>query len=223
MASRSQRSVNQLPTGNINYRMFWGEGIGGRWQDSETRPQGLAKIFKADLASEVLRLSMPATMAAIPACNEIVLSLPALASNMPQLVVWMAGSGPAKVNKVDLTIQALCLPTPSLVTSSAEWTMLTATFKGSVPFWLVARISTPVISAALLADEMTSIMIGNTEEPWLAANSYVGAIAKWLRRQIRTLASHLFLFEGAGSNPAGVVAVLVVAFTLNLGKGARSF
>ena len=27
-----------------------------------------------------------------------------------------------------------------------------------------------------------------------------GAIAKWLRRQIR----NLFLFEGAGSNPAGV-------------------
>ncbi|KAG6812629.1 hypothetical protein H0H92_001712 [Tricholoma furcatifolium] len=31
-----------------------------------------------------------------------------------------------------------------------------------------------------------------------------GAIAKWLRRQIRIL-DHLFLFEGAGSNPAGVV------------------
>ncbi len=29
---------------------------------------------------------------------------------------------------------------------------------------------------------------------------YIGAIAKWLQRQIR----NLFLFEGAGSNPAGV-------------------
>ena len=31
-----------------------------------------------------------------------------------------------------------------------------------------------------------------------------GAIAKWLRRQIR-MQYNLFLFEGAGSNPAGVV------------------
>jgi hypothetical protein len=31
-----------------------------------------------------------------------------------------------------------------------------------------------------------------------------GAIAKWLRRQIR----NLFLFEGAGSNPAGVVWII---------------
>ena len=30
-----------------------------------------------------------------------------------------------------------------------------------------------------------------------------GAIAKWLRRKIR----NLFLFEGAGSNPAGVARV----------------
>ena len=29
-----------------------------------------------------------------------------------------------------------------------------------------------------------------------------GTIAKWLRRQIRM--KYLFLFEGAGSNPAGV-------------------
>lgn len=29
-----------------------------------------------------------------------------------------------------------------------------------------------------------------------------GTIAKWLRRQIRM--NYLFLFEGAGSNPAGV-------------------
>ena len=32
-----------------------------------------------------------------------------------------------------------------------------------------------------------------------------GAIAKWLRRQIR----NLFLFEGAGSNPAGVGQVFL--------------
>ena len=33
-----------------------------------------------------------------------------------------------------------------------------------------------------------------------------GAIAKWLRRQIRIACEvYLFLFEGAGSNPAGVV------------------
>ena len=33
-----------------------------------------------------------------------------------------------------------------------------------------------------------------------------GAIAKWLRRQIRiNYEVYLFLFEGAGSNPAGVV------------------
>ncbi|ESK85704.1 hypothetical protein Moror_9902 [Moniliophthora roreri MCA 2997] len=211
MASRSQRSVNQLPTGNINYRMFWGEGISGRWQDSETRPQGLAKIFKADLASEALRLSMPPPRQRwqqYQPAMRLSFRYPLARNSLNLCFKYATAGSPAKVNKVDLTIQALCLPTPSLVTSSAEWTMLTATFKGSVPFWLVARISTPVISAALLADEMTSIMIGNTED---------------IRAVIRTLASHLFLFEGAGSNPAGVVAVLVVAFTLNLGKGARSF
>ena len=32
--------------------------------------------------------------------------------------------------------------------------------------------------------------------------THVGAIAKWLRRQIR----NLFLFEGAGSSPAGVAS-----------------
>ena len=35
--------------------------------------------------------------------------------------------------------------------------------------------------------------------------SCVGAIAKWLRRQIR----NLFLFQGAGSSPAGVVCFVV--------------
>ena len=33
-----------------------------------------------------------------------------------------------------------------------------------------------------------------------------GAIAKWLQRQIR----NLFLFEGAGSNPAGVVIFIFI-------------
>ncbi len=36
----------------------------------------------------------------------------------------------------------------------------------------------------------------------LSRTDYQGAIAKWLRRQIR----NLFLFEGAGSNPAGVAS-----------------
>ena len=33
-----------------------------------------------------------------------------------------------------------------------------------------------------------------------------GAVAEWLTREIRTsvLANYLFLYEGAGSNPAGV-------------------
>ena len=35
-----------------------------------------------------------------------------------------------------------------------------------------------------------------------------GAIAKWLRRQIR----NLFLFEGAGSNPAGVGCSVVFVY-----------
>ena len=35
---------------------------------------------------------------------------------------------------------------------------------------------------------------------------FQGAIAKWLRRQIR----NLFLFEGAGSNPAGVGVFFII-------------
>ena len=41
--------------------------------------------------------------------------------------------------------------------------------------------------------------------------SQQGAIAKWLRRQIR----NLFLFEGAGSNPAGVGLFCVPTLKLN--------
>ena len=43
-----------------------------------------------------------------------------------------------------------------------------------------------------------------------------GAIAKWLRRQIR----NLFLFEGAGSNPAGV-AHLLFPFLASLSSSQR--
>jgi hypothetical protein len=47
-------------------------------------------------------------------------------------------------------------------------------------------------------------------------NGGAGAIAKWLRRQIRTTPlakrDHLFLFEGAGSNPAGVVENAIALF-----------
>ena len=42
----------------------------------------------------------------------------------------------------------------------------------------------------------------------LVCHSTIGAIAKWLRRQIR----NLFLFEGAGSNPAGVGVLLLTFF-----------
>ena len=38
-----------------------------------------------------------------------------------------------------------------------------------------------------------------------------GAIAKWLRRQIR----NLFLFEGVGSNPAGVDLFCVLVLQLD--------
>ena len=41
-------------------------------------------------------------------------------------------------------------------------------------------------------------ILSNRQE---SGSKSVGAIAKWLRRQIR----NLFLFEGVGSNPAGVV------------------
>jgi hypothetical protein len=42
----------------------------------------------------------------------------------------------------------------------------------------------------------------NAKSDWTCNDGVTqeGAIAKWLRRQIR----NLFLFEGAGSNPAGV-------------------
>ena len=43
----------------------------------------------------------------------------------------------------------------------------------------------------------------------------MGTIAKWLRRQIRT--KYLFLFEGAGSNPAGVDIILLL-IVLSLGS-----
>ena len=48
--------------------------------------------------------------------------------------------------------------------------------------------------------------------PWIRLPTFTtqGAIAKWLRRQIRIViyvdSIHLFLFEGPGSNPAGVVS-----------------
>ncbi|KAG6847127.1 hypothetical protein H0H93_009966, partial [Arthromyces matolae] len=47
----------------------------------------------------------------------------------------------------------------------------------------------------------------------------MGAIAKWLRRQIRIFLNseghfHLFLFEGAGSNPAGVACQPLWVFLL---------
>ena len=41
-----------------------------------------------------------------------------------------------------------------------------------------------------------------------------GAIAKWLRRQIR----NLFLFEGAGSNPAGVARLFHLSFFVFFGS-----
>jgi hypothetical protein len=44
----------------------------------------------------------------------------------------------------------------------------------------------------------------NTQQGRRLRRDFVGAIAKWLRRQIRIAKNHLFLFEGAGSNPAGV-------------------
>ena len=47
---------------------------------------------------------------------------------------------------------------------------------------------------------------------------FQGAIAKWLRRQIR----NLFLFEGAGSNPARVVQLDSVFFFLSFVKGTVS-
>ena len=51
-----------------------------------------------------------------------------------------------------------------------------------------------------------------------------GAIAKWLRRQIR----NLFSFGGAGSNPAGVANLLIIVNTgglktLRLRELAKSF
>jgi hypothetical protein len=42
-----------------------------------------------------------------------------------------------------------------------------------------------------------------------------GTIAKWLRRQIR-IYDYLFLFEGAGSNPAGVDLLLLCIMVILL-------
>ena len=54
---------------------------------------------------------------------------------------------------------------------------------------------------------------GIEHDPTLFLAKTQGAIAKWLRRQIR----NLFLFEGAGSNPAGVAIRRGTAFSFNFG------
>ena len=54
--------------------------------------------------------------------------------------------------------------------------------------------------------------------PYIFENE--GAIAKWLRRQIR----NLFLFEGAGSNPAGVaIFLLSFSYFLSLNVAATMY
>ena len=55
------------------------------------------------------------------------------------------------------------------------------------------------LSLCSLAGQLLSTSRSNN---LLEPGKVQGTIAKWLRRQIRM--KHLFLFEGAGSNPAGV-------------------